>query len=301
MKIKYYILYIIFFSFLISFQCGKKNQEKFSNILLKDDIGNELKFEKYPERIISLAPNITETIYELGADTLLVGITDYCNYPPSCHLKKSVGGMINPNIEIISLLNPDLILMTTEGNSKATYNTLINNGYKVFVTNPRDITGIIKMINDIGIITNHTKEANKITRKIDSTRIILDSSNNITKKPKALFLISLNPVITINKSTYINNVLELAGFENIYAFLDLPYPQINFEDILIRNPDYIILTSESADENGYYKDMLTKNLSTVNAIEKNRIIILDSDLISRPGPRITQAIDELIKKRKDKL
>lgn len=292
MKFNKHIFLFLIFNLLFFLNCDKHTQDKSINTIV-DDIGNEFKFEKPPQRIISLAPNITETIYALGADSLLIGITDYCNYPQECKSKQSVGGMINPNIEVISLLNPDLILFTVEGNSKSTYNTLVNNGYKVFVTNPRDINGIMKMINDIGIITNHHLEAKEINKKIDSIRIILDSLNKTTPRAKSLFIVSLNPIITINKSTYINDILELAGFENIYAELESPYPQINYEDILLKNPEYIILTSELADSSENYKNLLSKNLSTTTAIKENKIIIIEADIISRPGPRVIQALEEL--------
>lgn len=296
MKLNKHIFLFLIFNLLFFLNCNKNTQNKNSNTII-DDIGNELKIETPPQRIISLAPNITETIYALGADSLLIGITDYCNYPKECKSKQTVGGMINPNIEIISLLKPDLILFTVEGNSKSTYNTLINNGYKVFVTNPRDINGIMKMISDIGFITNLHTEAKEINKKIDSVRIILDSLNKTNPKAKALFILSINPIITINKSTYINDILELAGYENIYAELELPYPQISYEDIILKNPEYIILTSELADSSENYKNLLSKNLSTTTAIKENKIIIIEADIISRPGPRIIQALAELKNKK----
>jgi len=296
---KYTIKIFIFLIIILFLSCENKTQEKFTQITLKDDIGNVFNFDKLPERIISLAPNITETIYELGADSKLVAITDYCNFPPECRTKQSVGGMINPNIEIISSLNPDLILFTIEGNSKSTYNYLMENDYKVFVTNPRNIEGIMKMIMDIGILTNSTDKAKDINKKIDSIKIILDSINKNTSKAKVLFLLSLNPLITVNRTTYIHNILDLAGFENIYATIDLPYPEINYEDILLKNPEYIILTTELEDKFGEWERLLSNKLSTTKAIKENKIFVINADLISRPGPRIIQALLEL-KNKKDK-
>ncbi|MCX7833923.1 MAG: helical backbone metal receptor [Ignavibacteria bacterium] len=292
-KVNNIFLYLLLVS-LITFYC-KENTDKINKSLtFIDDLGNEIKIDTPPKRIISLAPNITETIYAIEADTFLVGVTDYCNYPQTCKSKQTVGGMINPNIEKISSLKPDIIFLTVEGNSKSTYNSLIENNFNVFVTNPRDINGIKKLINDIGIITNRRNQSNYLCAKIDSTIKYYDSINSVKSKAKVLFLLSINPIITINKSTYINNVLELAGYENIYAEVELPYPQINYEDILVRDPEYIIITSEIATNWSDYREILQKNLSTTKAIKENKIIVIDADIISRPGPRIINALQELV-------
>jgi iron complex transport system substrate-binding protein len=279
--------------------CGVKKAPEGKAILkIKDDSGAEITFEKYPERIISLAPNITETIYALHADSRLAGVTKYCNYPPEAQQKKIIGGMIDPDIEIITSLKPDLIIETTEGNSKASYQALVNAGFKVFMLNPQDINGITRMIKSIGEITNTMPRANELSDSITNAKIIFENNLKNSKPASVLVLLSINPLITCNSTTYINQVVELSGFENIYKNEPLPYPNISIEDVNLKNPGYIIITSDIADAGGNYLNFLKRNFSGTKAVLNGNIIVANADLLSRPGPRIIQAVNDLINKKK---
>jgi len=289
------IIFILLLFFL--FCCNERENPGNEGFSITDDIGNTIFLQRKPDRIISLAPNITETIYAVKADSILVGVTSYCNYPPEAKTKTVIGGMLDPDIEIITSLKPDIIFLTVEGNSQSVYQSLINAGFKVFVTNPRSLNGIKKMIKDIGTICGKENNYPDIINQIDSSESLLIFSEKNTVKPDALFLLSVNPLITVNNSTYINQVIELSGFRNIYSGEPLPYPAVSYEDIILKKPEYIILTTEIADEEGNYVKELGKYLNLTPAIKKNKIIICNADLISRPGPRIINAIDELKKQK----
>ncbi|HPS64430.1 MAG TPA: helical backbone metal receptor [Ignavibacteria bacterium] len=279
--------------------CGGKKAPEGNIILkIKDDSGAEITFDKYPERIISLAPNITETIYALHAEGRLAGVTKYCNYPPEAQQKKIIGGMIDPDIEIITSLKPDLIIETTEGNSKASYQALVNAGFKVFMLNPQDINGITRMIKSIGEITNTMPRAIELSDSITNAKIIFENNLKNSKPAAVLVLLSINPLITCNSTTYINQVVELSGFENIYKNEPLPYPNISIEDVNLKNPGYIIITSDIADAGGNYLNFLKRNFSGTKAVLNGNIIVANADLLSRPGPRIIQAVNDLINKKK---
>jgi len=277
---------------------GKKAPEGKIILKIKDDSGAEITFEKCPERIISLAPNITETIFALHADGRLAGVTKYCNYPPEAQQKKIIGGMIDPDIEIITSLKPDLIIETTEGNSKASYQALVNAGFKVFMLNPQDINGITRMIKSIGEITNTMPRAIELSDSITNAKIIFENNLKNSKPAAVLVLLSINPLITCNSTTYINQVVELSGFENIYKNEPLPYPNISIEDVNLKNPGYIIITSDIADAGGNYLNFLKRNFSGTKAVLNGNIIVANADLLSRPGPRIIQAVNDLINKKK---
>ncbi|MBN1632682.1 MAG: ABC transporter substrate-binding protein [Ignavibacteria bacterium] len=284
---------IILLSLLLS--CGKQQPSENQQFSITDDLGNVIELQKKPEKIISLAPNITEAIFSIGADSLLIGVTSYCNYPVEAKTKTVIGGMLDPNIEIITSLKPDLILLTVEGNSQASYQALMNAGFKIFITNPRDLSGIKKMLRDFGKICRKENNSQSVINKIDSSeKSFLEITDKINPKPEALILVSINPLITVNKTTYINQVINLSGFKNIYEDEPMPYPTINYEDVILKNPDYVILTSELTDEKGNYLKELGKYLNTTNAFRNNKIISVNADLISRPGPRIIQAIESLI-------
>lgn len=288
------ILIIISISFLFFISCDDEKEFSPENSI-KDDAGNIFSADLNPKRIISLAPNITETIYALKADSLLVGVTQYCDYPPEAKTKEIVGSMLDPNLEKISALKPDLIIVTTEGNSKYTYLSLKNSGYKVFVSNPSDINGISRMILNIGRITGKLQVGKKLTEKIEDDRKYYKLENTTEKMKNCLLVISLNPLITVNKFTYLNEVMELAGFDNIYKDELLEYPNINYEDVLIKNPDYIFYLCDTTNKTYMDEAMLSikSKLSTVNACKNNRVFPADENLVSRPGPRVMETVKML--------
>lgn len=287
---------ILIFSFLLLiFTSCDSDSGLNSDTYIKDDAGNIFSKDSVPKRIISLAPNITETIFELKADNLLVGVTDYCDYPPDAKKKEKVGSMLDPNIEKITSLNPDLIFMTTEGNSKYTYLSLKSNGFKVYVANPNDINGICRMILNIGIILSKKDIGRQISEKIDDTKKYYSIQNDSSKMLSCFMIVSLNPLITVNKFTYINELLHLSGFKNIYSDEFIEYPNVNYEDVLIKNPDCIFFlcdTSKSDFVNETYSEIKNR-LTVVNACKNNRVYGIDENIISRPGPRVMDGVKTL--------
>lgn len=280
------ILTVVFIS------CQKRQEIDKNVTSISDDLGNEISLETLPKRIISLAPNITETLYAIEADSLIVGVTNYCDYPPDAKNKKKVGGMIDPNYEIITSLKPDLILLTIEGNAKQSYEALKNLGLKVFVTNPRDVNGIIKMINDLGIITGKEKEANEISNKINNDKIYFEELNKSSVGKKCLLLISVNPLMTANHNTFINEIVELSGFNNLYRDEAIEYPMISYEDVTEKDPEYVIFPTDTSDVRGYekYKEEIFENLNSTKAVRENRVIFVDENILFRPGPRVINAV-----------
>ena len=292
-------LFLIVFLTVSLFSCNVNNTKQ-GKLTITDDKGNSISFDKLPERIISLAPSITETIYAIHADSLLVGVTKYCDYPADAKNKTIIGGILDPNIEIITKLNPDLILLTSEGNSINTYKSLVNAGFKVFVSSPQNIEGIIKMINDYGVLTNRKHYSEKISDDISREKNYLDSINKQNKIiPDCLILVSVNPMITINKNVFINEVAELAGYNNIFKNELTDYPAINVESVIFKDPEYIFVFSDTSNANlcKEIKLELEKNIQFTKAVKNHKIYFLDENLSSRPGPRVMRLVNNLKKFR----
>jgi len=289
---------LILFALAFCSSCKDKTEEG-KTFFITDDLGNNLSFTSRPARFISLAPSITETFYAINAGSMLVAVTDYCDYPPECKSKTKIGGILNPDFEKIASLNPDLIVLTVEGNSKNSFQSLKNFGYNVFVSNPRNIDGIIKMIKDIGKLSGKEKEADGICGEISGKR---DSIANIRGKNinsnKTLFAVSVNPLISVNGTTFINEILELAGLVNVYKNEPMDYPQINFESATAVNPDLIVIPADTVNLNNIknLRDELQSKLNVVNAVKSGRIIFIDENLLFRPGPRVMKSVENLRQK-----
>jgi iron complex transport system substrate-binding protein len=277
------------------FFIGCNNNIKNSPVLFSvtDDLNNKIDFNDYPRKIISLAPNITETIFLLGADSLLIGVTKYCDFPEQAKHKTIVGGILDPDYELISKLQPDLIFMTVEGNSKFNYESLKKYGFRIFMTNPRNIEGIIKMICDIGLMCNKKDTTAYIVKNF---KLLTDTLiNNVQNKSlvNGVILVSLVPLITVNKTTYINEVLKLSCINNIYQNEPIAYPQINSEDLILKNPEYIIYPCNKNESIKNIYEIIKEKLPSLDAVKKNNIIYVDEDLILRPGPRIFEAVHSI--------
>ena len=265
-----------------------------STVSIKDDIGVDLKFDNRPNRIISLAPNVTEALYSIGADSLLVGVTDFCDYPANAKLKKSVGNYLSPDFETIISLKPDLVIMYITNSSGPAYKTLTDNHIKVFASNPQDISGIKKMIADFGYLTNRKIFADSVTALIDA-EILLD--DNFSNRDSAFIVISVNPLMTAGGKTFVSQLVEKSGFINIFEKLLIEYPVISAEELLKKYPAVMIFPTDTTDLTKANESINELRKSAGSAVDSARLIFVDDDIMFRPGPRIIDAIRVLKKKK----
>lgn len=279
---------LIFLLLLCFYSC--KDTERKDDVSIVDDLGYEFTFERTPVKVISLAPSLTESIYYLEADTNLIGVTSYCDYPERAKTKTNIGGMLDPNLEIITRLNPDLIFLTTEGNSQITYKSLKDLGFKVFVLNPKNIEGIestLSKLNSIFRSKNGTERLNNFKKEIRAI-------NSKNKEREYAGFLSLKPLITFNKNTFLNDVFSKSGFNNIYANGKLDYPSISDEDLIVRDPEYLFVFSNNNEESmNILKDEIKMKFGQLKSVKNNNYYILDESLFTRPGPRIAKALKQL--------
>ena len=258
-----------------------------------DEIGRKINIKESPQRIVSLAPGITETLYALNLGDKIVGVTTFCNWPLQARQKPRVGGFTNPSIEKIVSLKPDLIIATADGNRKDTVRQLARLGLPVYVTNPADTDGILKSILHIGEITNREKDAGKLVAKLQKRLNNITMQINHKSKPRIFFQIGLEPVITAGKGTLINEVIERAGGINIAGRDTARYPRYSAEGIMGAAPDIILFAPMASDKEFAAGKRFWQEFRGIPAVDNNRIYPIDTDLISRASPRIVDAIEEM--------
>lgn len=290
---------IFFFLFLsIFFSSCTKKEEKISQsttvakFSIKDDLGIEVSFDGVPKRIISMAPNITEGLYAIGAQDYIVGVTEFCDYPPEAKLKTKVGGYDNANYEMVAALKPDVVLITVESINRPMYQALQNLGIKMFVLNAKNVDGVAMMMNTLGKLTGKEKEAQTISSKIKSERDSINKGSGSDTQNKCLVIVGTNPIMTASKTSFINEIMLLSGLNNIYADSPMDYPTISYEDITVKNPAYILLPYDTTktDKLKVELDEIRKQLSSTEAVRKNNFIIVDNNVVFRPGPRVIDAV-----------
>lgn len=296
------IIYTLTILTLIFVGCTKDIPEVENKSLIKvvDDLGITYQSNNTPRRIISLAPNLTEMIYELGIDSALIGNTKYCNYPEDAIQKEKIGDLLTVDYEKIIELKPDLIFITVEGNAKGSYDKLDKLGFQMFVSNPRDFAGIKKTVRDISKIFEIEKIAENKIQLWDEVIEDIKRETLNREKHRGMFLISLNPIMLAGGNTFVNEFLKIVGIDNIASDSKVSYPLFSREEILTRNPELII----HAISNDGIDSEISNNYpewKKIDAVKNNNIIKIDADLFFRPGPRYPIAARDLWNKVKEKL
>ena len=279
---------ILFLFLLLFYSCGTKTNVEIKTI--QDDLGKSFRFSEIPQRVVSLAPSITESLFFIHADKCLVGVTKYCDYPQDAKSKTIVGGMLDPNLEIIAKLNPDLILLTIEGNSQVTYKSLVDLGYNVFVLNPRSVDGVASTLDKLNqIFRTDVNSAITNAFKDDINKYSVKSE----KKTYAGFL-SVKPLISFNETTFLNDVFLKSGFRNSYAEEKLDYPSIMEEDLFLKDPYYLFVFSDTTAQS---RKLITSEVELkfgkLKSVSQKRFFVLDENIFTRPGPRIINALKYL--------
>jgi len=261
-------------------------------ISLVDDLHRTVVIPAPATRIVSLAPSITETLFAIGAGGQVVGVTDQCTFPPDAKTKISIGGMVNPSMEAIVATNPDLILVSMQGNVRDDFARLQELGVPVFVTNPRTLEGIHKSITDLGALTGRTDSAATVVQMMRTRENSVVTHARARMKKGVLLFVSLQPLIVVGGKTYLNEILGLAGAVNLAADAPSTYPAISREAVLADMPDVLLFMSDVvANPENLLK--LYPEWRTLKAVQSNRIFFLDPDIMSRPGPRAVDALEWL--------
>jgi len=286
-KIRISILLYIIIS-LLSLSYSQSN----SNYTVVDDLGRNIEFDGVPQKIIALAPSLTEYVFALGCNDRLVGNTTYCNYPPAAESITKVGDMVTFDYERILSLEPDLILITIEGNTKESYDKINGLGLKTFVVNPHSYENIKKAFSKIAAIFKKDSLASEMINNWDLTIEKISLQRKKYADKTVMIIVDLSPLMLAGKNTFLNEYLEITGLRNIAEDSPVNYPIFNREEILSRNPDYIIYPSDGTKTSSqlfeYYPEW-----RELKAYRKNRIIFVDRDMYFRPGPRFVKSLLDL--------
>ncbi|ACL70647.1 ABC transporter substrate-binding protein [Halothermothrix orenii] len=297
-KVVVVVMVVIFAGFSGVFAAGEDRADGFT-VTVVDDLNREIRLEKKPERIISLSPNITEILFALGLDEEIVGVTTYADYPEAALEKEKIGTIVEPNIEKIISLKPDLVFAAGI-NKLETVFTLKKLGIKVAGFNPTRVNDIFVTIKKIGKLTGKSKEARAMVTSmyIEMAEIqeLVDAALKDRPRPRVFYEIWSDPLYTAGKNTFIDDVINLAGGVNIGAKAPGKWPQFNLEQLLIENPDVYISSLHSAPGKVTVEKIKKRTgYSSLKAVKNNRVYIVDQNLVSRPSPRIIKGLKEFVK------
>jgi iron complex transport system substrate-binding protein len=260
---------------------------------LMDETGREVKVPLHAKRIVSLAPSITEILFVLGLNSEIAGVTDFCDYPEACLTKPRIGGFVNPDLERIVSLKPDLIIGIRDGNREETLQKLKDLGFSVYRVDPKGFDGVTKTIRNLGDIAGREEAAGRIARTMMTKKEHILSFTRSLYKPKVFFQVGDAPMVTVGKGALTNDLIRLAGGRNVTENEPMDYPLYSIEAVIKNAPEIIIMSS--MDNRKDYSNLIRKweNWKTIPAVKRNAIHVVDSNLVDRPTPRITEGLETL--------
>lgn len=250
----------------------------------------------YPARIVSTAPSITEILYALGLGDRVVGVSDFCDYPPEATEKPRVGGVVNPNIEAIIALDPDLVLAVPSATHENVFRSLRQLGIRM-VTLPNDtLEDLYASIRSIGEVTKTEPAAEKMVARLQAK--FAQVSERVSREPRrrVMFVVGVDPLFVAGKGTFINELITIAGGENIAGDSPMKYPQLSIEEVVSKAPEVILYTSLNFELTGAQKEQAKKiwsAYSSIPAVKEGRICGLVADYVTLPGPRLEKGIEAM--------
>ncbi len=282
------LLVLLFVCVFLLTSCKNENpQAEVKMRDIADDLGRKIKIPEKVERVVSLAPNLTENIFAVGAGDRLVGVTTFCNYPEAAAKIAKVGDTMTPNMETIIALKPQIVFVSTASQIETFSKTLEANNITVFVTNPKDLNGVLTNLRQLGEIFGTIERTTILLNELQERIFAVDELVLDKPKVKTFVQIDKESLYTIGKESYLTEIIERAGGTSVTKTVATAYPKLSKETALALNPDVIIL-SESPDN--MEPNEVFKNSP---AVKNKKVFKINADILSRPSPRIVDALEQL--------
>lgn len=289
-------LIIVFFASLVT-SCAKVPESTTpAQVQITDQLGRAVAIKAAPQRIVSLAPSNTEILFALDLGERIVGVTDYCTYPPEAKEKPSIGGFSTPNIEEIIVKSPDLVLANVIHKDKA-IPQLESKGLSVVALNPKTIDEVFAAITLVGKVTGAEKEAARLVADMkDRIKHITDRTSRLaeSQKKRVLEIVWHDPLMAAGSGTLHDELINKAGGINIAHNLT-DYADISLEAVIAANPEVMIADVGMGEgENLPFQFLMSElRLKDTDARKNNRVYPINVEIVSHPGPRTVDALEQL--------
>jgi cobalamin transport system substrate-binding protein len=258
-----------------------------------DEVGRRVRVSRTVERIVSLAPNLTEIVYALGAADRLAGVTNYCDFPPEAQKKPRVGGAINPSLEKIAALRPDLVLATRSLNRLETVEALERMGLAVYVTYAQSVEGTLESIEHIAELIEARETGEGLVARLRAR--LEEVRKRLAGQPpkRVLFIVWEEPLISAGQRTFLGDALGWAGAESVVQTTQ-EWPRVSLEEVVRLQPDYLIFAASPSESAEHIAEKLRgqPGWRDLRAVQQGHIVVV-SDALNKPAPRLVDAIEEL--------
>ena len=266
--------------------------------VVADMLGRPVSIPERPLRLVSLAPSITETIFAVGRGEWLVGVTAVCDFPAAARALPKVGGIAAPNLEQIVRLRPDVVFVTAEGNARDLLDRLERLGLATFALRADNYRGVVESVRAVGRALAADEGARRVVDEVERSVRAVQEGVAGRPRPGVLYLIWTDPLIAAGAATYLDDLLGLAGGRNVVWERTGSYPRLNWEQVVGRAPEVILLADhrEDSERAGTGSGDMPADWyawRAVPAIRTGRVLTVPSNTILRPGPRVGDGLDRL--------
>lgn len=259
---------------------------------VRDQSGRRLSLPRAPRRIVSLVPSVTETLFAIGAQDVLVGVTDFCDYPPAARAKPSIGGMLSPSLETVITLKPDLVVATNAGNREETFLDLGRLKIPLYIVNPTSLADVFDLITRLGALTDRVAAAGHLVASLQARASAVTARVAGRPRPRVLYVLWPDPLIVPGRGALVSELIALAGGDLVSTDAGEGYPRYSLEAAVARAPEIIILASHGGGQGALGREQWER-FTALPAIRAGRVYTVDGNLMHRYGPRVLDGLDRL--------
>jgi iron complex transport system substrate-binding protein len=244
-------------------------------------------------RVISLAPNLTEIVFSVGAGDRLVGRTTYCDYPPEAKAVTEIGDTLHPSLERIISLKPQVVLISTASQLEVFTQQLQSQNIAVFVTDPHDLEGVFRSITQIGEMLGQKDQASHLVQQLRQRADAVEQAVKQKTPVRVFYQVSAEPLYTAGHDAFVTDLLRRAGAASVTADVPGAWPKYSNESALAARPEAIILPTGGSMGTG--NSTVTEALNKSPAVLSGRVYKINDDHLARPGPRAVEGLEEMAK------
>jgi iron complex transport system substrate-binding protein len=260
-----------------------------------DQLGRRVTVPDTPQRVVSLAPSITEIVFALDQGHRLQGVTTYSDFPPEAVKLPKVGSYVYLDLEKIVALKPDLCIAIKDGNPRVIAQRLESLKIPVYAVHPNNLETIMKTVLEIGTLLNAKNRANLLVQNMDlRIQKVKSLVAKATHRPKVFFQIGVSPIVSVGTHTFIHELIVIAGGTNLAAG-SISYPRFSLEKVLALSPEIIIITS--MERKAIFEKVKAEweKWPNMPAVRNQRIYVEDSNFFDRPTPRLVDGLELLLR------
>jgi iron complex transport system substrate-binding protein len=261
-------------------------------VTVTDDLGRKVEIQQKPEQIGSLAPSITETLFAVGAGNRVAGVTTADDYPQEVENIEKIGDYRQANAEKAASLGIDLLLLSFDSATKEQATDLENKtNAKVVVINPKSVDETIESIGTVGKAVGNAQKAQVVEERLRAELKQVESSVEGLPQPAVFYELGFDPLFTVGPGSFVQDAIQIARGQNVTADAQQAYPQYSVEKLLQDDPEYYLAGASSGVT---VEDIKSRSpYSSLQAVQEDKVFVINDDLVNRPGPRIVEGVREI--------